>query len=216
MALIPAVFLDKDGTLLVDVPFNVDATRMVLAERAAEALTTLGQLGVPLVVVSNQAGVAHGHFEEEALGGVRQRLAELFNDCGAHLANFYYCPHHPQGVNTYAIECNCRKPQSGMLRRAAADLGIALDSSWMVGDILDDIEAGRRAGCKAILIDNGNETEWCGGPLRTPHHRVANLGDAADLIVSSFAAGRHSLKSRAAVLRDPSHQQIEVNHVAME
>lgn len=212
----PAVFLDKDGTVLQDVPFNVDPNRMVLADRACYALHRLGKLGVPLVVVSNQSGVAYERFPEEALVAVKARLASFFSYCGAELAAFYYCPHHPAGSHqAYAIECACRKPQAGMLRRAAADLGIALDRSWMVGDILDDVEAGRRAGCSTILIDNGNETEWVAGPLRTPHHKVGNIGDAAELIALSIGTPANGLR-RAGSLRGVSSKAAEVDHVAME
>src|SRR5581483_11142184 len=105
---------------------------------------------------------------------------------GVPLAGFYYCPHHPQGqVNSYAVTCRCRKPAPGMLRRAAADLGIDLAESWMLGDILDDIEAGRRADCRTVLIDNGNETEWRRGRGRRPHYRAGDLAEAARLILNA-------------------------------
>ncbi|MDB5815938.1 MAG: D-glycero-D-manno-heptose,7-bisphosphate 7-phosphatase 3 [Rhodocyclales bacterium] len=215
----PAVFLDKDGTLLVDVPFNVDPDRMVLAERACHALHALGKLDVPLVVVSNQPGVAQGRFHEEALCAVGQRLDTFFRYSGARLAGFYYCPHHPEGTrDEYAIRCNCRKPRSGLLQRAAADLGVALEHSWMVGDILDDIEAGNRAGCTTILIDNGNETEWLSGPLRSPHFTFANIGEAAALIADTLSAYRLDAPSEAWLERTAAalRHHAETNHVAME
>jgi D-glycero-D-manno-heptose 1,7-bisphosphate phosphatase len=178
-----AVFLDKDGTLLDDVPYNVDPARMRLAPGARSALTILGSTGMQLVVVSNQAGVAHGRFAEAALKPVELRLARLFADCGARMSAFLYCPHHPEGsVPRYAANCTCRKPGSGMLQRAATELAIDLTCSWMLGDILDDIEAGRRAGCTTILIDNGNETEWRRSALREPHFAVPRIDEAARLI----------------------------------
>jgi D-glycero-D-manno-heptose 1,7-bisphosphate phosphatase len=101
------------------------------------------------------------------------------------LDGFYYCPHSPDGVITrYAIPCTCRKPMPGMLYRAAREHGLDLAQSWMVGDILDDIEAGRRAGCRTVLIDNGNETEWKRSPLRTPHLTAPNLYTAAAMIAA--------------------------------
>jgi histidinol phosphatase-like enzyme len=99
---------------------------------------------------------------------------------GVTLDGWYWCPHHPQGAAAgYAIECGCRKPLPGMLRQAARDHGIDLAQSWMVGDILNDVEAGRRAGCRTVLINNGNETEWLRSPLRTPDISAPDLLSAA-------------------------------------
>ena len=181
-----AVFLDKDGTLIEDIPYNVDPQKIQLAPGAVEGLTALHENGYALIVVSNQSGVAHGFFPERALRGVERSLRRRLAAFGVPLAGFYYCPHHPQGrVNGYAVTCRCRKPAPGMLRRAAADLGIDLTESWMIGDILDDIEAGRRAGCRTVLIDNGNETEWRRGRGRRPHYRAADLAEAARLILNA-------------------------------
>jgi histidinol-phosphate phosphatase family protein len=183
------VFLDKDGTLIEDVPYNVDPRKIRLAAGAAEGLTALHESGYALIVVSNQSGVAHGHFVEPALREVERALRRQLAAFGVPLAGFYYCPHHPQGkVAPYAAACRCRKPAPGMLRRAAADLGINLGESWMVGDILDDIEAGRRAGCRTVLINNGNETEWRRGRRRRPHHIAADLAEAARLILDASPA----------------------------
>ena len=177
----PAVFLDKDGTLIENVPYNVDPARIRLAPGGAAALALFGRLGWPLVVVSNQPGVALGRFDVAALDAVRLRLAHLCIEHGAELTDFLFCPHAPASPGG-DWPCACRKPAPGMLTEAAARHGIDLAASWMVGDILDDIEAGRRAGARTILIDNGNETEWRDGPLRRPHHRVADLFDAARIV----------------------------------
>ncbi|HEX7082340.1 MAG TPA: HAD family hydrolase [Gammaproteobacteria bacterium] len=192
-----AVFLDKDGTLVEDVPFNVDARRLRLGPGADEALPRLARAGFVLAVVSNQSGVARGYFAEDALAGVARDLGALVAGLGVTLDGFYYCPHHPEGrVAAYRRDCECRKPRPGLLERAARDLDVDLAASWLVGDILDDVEAGRRAGCRTILIDNGNETEWRLARERLPHHAVANLAEAARLIVAldvvepSAAAGR--------------------------
>lgn len=182
-----AVLLDKDGTLLRNVPYNVDPDEMILADTAGDALRVLGDLGVPLVVVSNQPGVALGGFEEQALQAVHRKLAALFRLHGARLSDFFYCPHHPEGaVAQYAVACSCRKPSPGMLRAAASVLGFDLEASWMIGDILDDVEAGRRAGCNTILVDCGGETEWVGGAMRTPDFMVPTLAHAARIV-----AGQH-------------------------
>ena len=171
-----AIFLDKDGTLIDDLPYNVDPGRMTLAPGAVAGLRRLNCLGYRLLVVSNQPGVAQGRFDVGALEPVRQRLAQLLSEQGAHLEGFYYCPHGPDEG------CACRKPLPGMLLKAAAEHQVDLAASWMIGDILDDVEAGRRAGCRTILIDNGNETMWLRSPLRTPTWIASDLDAAAQLI----------------------------------
>lgn len=183
----PAIFLDKDGTLLEDVPFNVSPGLMHLREGVAAALTRLGKLGLPLVIVSNQSGIARGYFTEAAMGPVRRRLGQLFACSDATLAGFYYCPHHPGGdLPSYAIDCDCRKPMPGMFHRAARELGLALSDSWMIGDFLDDIAAAKRAGCRAILLNNGGETEWkLDEPARRPDYLVDSIAEAIETIIAA-------------------------------
>jgi D-glycero-D-manno-heptose 1,7-bisphosphate phosphatase len=179
----PAVFLDKDGTLIEDVPYCVDPHKLRLLPGALEGLGRLQTAGYQLLVVSNQSGVAHGYFAEAALAAVEARLRALLGAAGIELAGFYYCPHHPAGrVKQYALDCDCRKPAPGLLLRAARELELELARSWMIGDILHDVEAGHRAGCRAVLIDNGNETEWELTALRAPEVIVADLSQAAAVI----------------------------------
>lgn len=178
-----AILLDKDGTLVDDIPYNADPARITLARGAAAGLRAFDRMGYLLLVVSNQPGLALGYFDLAALSAVRRRLAQLMLEAGVRLAGFYYCPHHPAGtVAPYARSCHCRKPQPGLLLRAAAAHGLDLGASWMVGDILDDVEAGRRAGCRTILIDNGNETEWRRSPRRMPDLVAPDLDAAARLL----------------------------------
>lgn len=185
---VKAVFLDKDGTLIEDVPYNVDPAAVRLAPGAGAALARLHALGYALIVVSNQAGVAHGYFAARALDAVYDRMRLLLAPHQAPLAGFYYCPHHPEGrVARYATPCACRKPAPGLLLAAATIHGIDLERSWMIGDILDDVEAGRRAGCRTVLIDNGHETEWRRSPMRTPDVVASGLTDAAGRIARAAA-----------------------------
>ena len=180
---IRAVFLDKDGTLVENVPYNVDPTRIRLAPGAADALRTLASAGYLIVVVSNQSGVARGLFDVSRLAEVERTLDDLLSREGISLDGFYFCPHLPGGsVAPYAIACECRKPAPGMLFRAAEELGIDLDRSWMVGDILDDVEAGRAAGCRTVFVDVGNETEWVRSPARVPDHVALDLAVAVEAI----------------------------------
>lgn len=181
-----AVFLDKDGTLVKDVPYNVDPEKIALEPYALDALKRLQDNGYNLILVSNQSGIALGHFTEADLHPVKFRIAELLHRNEIILKGFYYCPHHKDGtVAAYAMECKCRKPEPGMLLRAAQEHKIDLFNSWMIGDILDDVEAGKKAGCKTILLNNGNETEWLLYEKRKPTFIVNNLKEAAELILLS-------------------------------
>jgi D,D-heptose 1,7-bisphosphate phosphatase len=180
-----AIFLDKDGTVIENVPYNVDPRQMRFLPGSEQGLKRLSEAGFELVVVSNQAGVARGRFPEEALREVAKRLVEMLVGAGCNLAGFYYCPHHPEGsIAKYALECDCRKPRTGLIRRASRELNIDLEGSWLIGDILNDIEAGNRAGCRTVLIENGGETEWISGPFREPTRRAADLDEAASAILS--------------------------------
>ncbi len=183
----PAVFLDKDGTLVRDVPYNVDPERIVLTEGAADGVRKLHAAGFALVVVSNQSGVARGYFVEAELEAVWTKLRDLL---GVPL-EFHYCPHHPEGHAPYNVACDYRKPEPGMLLQAAQAHNLDLSQSWMVGDILNDVQAGRRAGCRTVLLDNtengGGETEWVLNRERLPHHIVSTLAEAAEVILSVSA-----------------------------
>ncbi|HWT70745.1 MAG TPA: HAD family hydrolase, partial [Oxalicibacterium sp.] len=135
-----AVFLDKDGTLIHNVPYNVDPEQVTLSPFAGDGLRLMQQLGYKLFVISNQPGVAMGHFDESQLDAVWQRLDSLLLEEGVKLVQCYYCPHHPEGiVRPYSRVCDCRKPGPGLLLRAAAQHNIDLGASWMIGDILNDV-----------------------------------------------------------------------------
>lgn len=193
-----AVFLDKDGTLLADVPHNVKSARMRFAPGAANALRMLAGTGLPLHVVSNQPGVAFGYFSEMALADVQRRLAQMFAQCGATLAGFHWCPHHEAGaVARYARRCGCRKPAPGLLLAAARAHRLHLRSSWMIGDILDDVEAGHAAGCRSILVNCGGETQWRLTPARIPDAIVTSVEQAALHVARNMADTRLCLSLHA-------------------
>ena len=180
-----AIFLDKDGTLVEDVPYNVEPQKIRLCAGAAAGVRSLYQAGYQIFIITNQSGIALNYFPETALVEVHQHLQSVLAANGVPLSGFYYCPHHPDGsVSGYAVACECRKPKPGLLMQAAQEHQINLSQSWMIGDILNDVEAGRLAGCRTILIDNGNETEWELSRQRLPHHLVADLVEAARVIAA--------------------------------
>jgi len=184
-----AVFLDKDGTLIEDIPFNVVPERIHFSTDTLDALIVFQNLGYQLIVVTNQSGVARGYFSEAALNTLAEYLQEFLTSKGIQLDGLYYCPHHPQGtISEYAIDCSCRKPQPGLIVRGAVEHEIDLSASWMIGDILNDVEAGNQAGCQTILLNNGHETEWHVTPIRRPDFVVNNLKEAAQLVNDELLA----------------------------
>lgn len=178
-----AIFLDRDGTLIVDVPYNADPGKVRLAPFALETLRTLKMYNYLLILITNQSGIALGYFTEKDLQAINRKIAALLSGSSVVLDDIYHCPHHPDGiVSRFKKLCNCRKPMPGLIQRAAREHDIDLSASWMIGDILDDVEAGTRAGCMTILIDNGNETEWKKNYYRIPHFVVQDLRQAAGII----------------------------------
>jgi D-glycero-D-manno-heptose 1,7-bisphosphate phosphatase len=174
-----AVFFDKDGTLIEDVPYNVNLELIKLREGASEALALLKKADFKLFVVSNQSGVARGYFEEKDLQVVWQKLNEL---TGVEFDGFYYCPHYPNGkIEAYSFACGCRKPQPGMILEAAEQHGIDLAKSWFVGDTRSDVEAGKHAGCQTIFLEIENTLD---GSIK-PDFTVKTLLEAAQIIIKS-------------------------------
>lgn len=178
-----AVFLDKDGTLVKDVPYNADPRFVLFESFVFEGLKLLQQ-EYKLIIISNQAGIAKGKFTTTQLIEYWSGLIGALSDQGVSVAGYYFCPHHPEGsVEEYSINCDCRKPAPGLILQAAREHEINLKDSWMIGDILNDVEAGHRAGCRSILIDNGNETEWADERGRIPDFVVRHFGEAAEHIL---------------------------------
>ncbi|MDQ0637847.1 D-glycero-D-manno-heptose 1,7-bisphosphate phosphatase [Pedobacter sp. W3I1] len=194
MAVKKAVFLDKDGTLIPDIPYNADPDLISLETGVGETLAQLAEY-FQLIVITNQAGIAFGRFTEKDLIGVEKRIADLLQHYGVRLSGFYYCPHHPQGSSApYAKSCTCRKPGPGLIIKAAGEHSLSLSDSWMIGDILNDVQAGKAAGCKSILIDNGNETEWdfMASPERIPDYISKDFADAGKYILRTEKNEKYS------------------------
>ncbi|GAA2228016.1 MULTISPECIES: D-glycero-alpha-D-manno-heptose-1,7-bisphosphate 7-phosphatase [Kitasatospora] len=149
----PAVFLDRDGTLTLPRHYPSRPADLVLQPGVPTLLRALQAQGRLLVVVTNQSGLARGYFGQADLAAMHDHLRDRLAESGVRLDGIYHCPHHPDGVvGQLAVRCGCRKPEPGMLTAAAADLRIDLRASWMVGDVLGDVEAGRRAGCRTALV----------------------------------------------------------------
>ena len=178
-----AVFVDKDGTLIENVPYNVDPALVRFTPSALVGLRALADAGYSIIVVTNQPGLATGRFTRREFAVLESALRRRVRDeCGVEIAAIYCCPHAPGGGGR--IGCLCRKPAPGLLRQAARAHGLDLAQCWMVGDILDDVEAGHRAGCRSVLLDVGNETEWKLSPIRSPEASCADLAEAARFILS--------------------------------
>lgn len=178
-----AVFLDKDGTLIYNIPYNADPEKIRLADFVGEGLQLLFSQGYHLIVISNQSGVALGYFQESDLQYVYKRLQKLLLPYHAPLHGFYYCPHSPHGViQQYKKVCTCRKPSPGLLVQASTDYGISLSDSWFIGDVLHDVEAGRRAGCKTILITDNSKSLPTINKLQKPDYVATTFLEAAKLI----------------------------------
>lgn len=179
-----AIFIDKDGTLIPDIPYNVNPDLITIEDEVIQGLQLLKEEGYVLIVISNQSGVARGYFTIESLKDVERRITALLTPHQIKIAGFYFCPHHPNGnIEAYAKECDCRKPKPGMILKACEEHNIDTSKSWMIGDILNDVEAGNRAGCKTVLVDNGNETEWEAGEYRTPTYLAMTFSKAAQFII---------------------------------
>lgn len=184
-----AVFLDRDGTVSEEAGYVNHPKRLRLLPRSAEAIRRLNEAGLRTVVVTNQSGVARGYFSEEVLHAVNAELLAQLKAAGAFLDGLYVCPHHPtEGEPPYRASCDCRKPEPGLLFRAARELGLDLAGSYMVGDKISDVATGKRAGVTSILVLTGYGLgEWeYRRPLWpcTPDHVGADLLDVVQWILT--------------------------------
>ena len=157
-----AVFIDRDGTISEEIGYVNHVSRYRVFPFAAEAVRALNEAGWLAVLVTNQAGVARGYFNEDMIGEVHEVLTAELARGGARLDAIYYCPHHPSvGEPPYRLDCDCRKPRPGLLRRAAEEFGLDLADCWMVGDRYSDTELARNAGVRSAFVLSGyGRGEW--------------------------------------------------------
>jgi D-glycero-D-manno-heptose 1,7-bisphosphate phosphatase len=184
----PAVFLDRDGTLIEWVPYLVDASRVRLIEGAGQAIRRLKDAGYRCVVVTNQSVIGRGLCDEAGLAAIHATMHQQLAELGCHLDGLYFCPVAPRGEAPDRVEHPDRKPGPGLLQRAAAELQLDLARSWMIGDSLSDLLAGRNAGCRGgVLVRTGKGAQV--DPSHPAVDRVAaDLPEAAEWILRSASA----------------------------
>lgn len=183
-----AIFLDRDGTVNVEVGYLTDLDKLKLIPGAGAAIKRMNEAGLKVVLVTNQSGVARGYFTESFVLETHKRLEQMLRDEGARLDGIYYCPHHPKAGNShYTIECDCRKPGTGLIDQAARELNIDVKASYMVGDKWSDVELGQRAGAHTILVRTGFAQDDPGNVrpshVADPDFIAHDLGEAVEWIV---------------------------------
>ncbi|MFH1073469.1 MAG: HAD family hydrolase [Candidatus Firestonebacteria bacterium] len=171
------VFLDRDGTLNVEKEYLSDPSGLELIPGAAKAVKELNKLNLPVIVVTNQSGIGRGKFTLKILMDIQNKLVEMLKTgAGARIDAFYYCPHLPEDA------CNCRKPKLGMVEKAASEIGVDPGQSYFIGDKLADIELGKNAGGKTILVLTGYGKDEKAKMKKAPDHIADNISAAVEWI----------------------------------
>jgi len=190
-----AVFLDRDGTINEQVGYVNHESRFYLLPQVGQAIHQLNAKNIPVIVVTNQAGAARGYFPEELVDKVHKKMNMLLNKEDAFVDDIYYCPHLKGGkIKHLDIDCQCRKPQTGMLLKAAKEHNVDLSTSYMVGDRMGDIKFAQSEGVKGILVLTGygkGELEYTKGT--TPDYIANNLNDAVMWILKDM---RHNSENK--------------------
>ncbi|NLC70888.1 MAG: HAD family hydrolase [Desulfuromonadaceae bacterium] len=179
-----AVFIDRDGTLHVEKGYLCHAEDLEFFPGVPQAIGQLRQAGFLVIVITNQSGVARGYFTLFEVNLVHRHIQALLKREGTTIDAFYVCPHHPEGIPPFRTTCLCRKGHPGMLLQAAADFGIDLPNSFMIGDKTSDIEAGRNAGCRPLLVLTGYGEETARKILPENVLTFADLPGAVEYILS--------------------------------
>lgn len=175
------VFLDRDDTIIRDVPYLSDPEQIELLPEVPAAIRLLNENTIPVIIITNQSGIARGLLDEEILSAIHERLVGLLAAKVASIDAIYYCPHHPAGtVAAYAMACACRKPAPGLLLRAALDFDLDLPRCNLVGDNAIDIETIQRVGGKGILLSPSD------GPRIATAHTRRTIGNAIHWIMEDL------------------------------
>jgi D-glycero-D-manno-heptose 1,7-bisphosphate phosphatase len=164
-----AVFIDRDGTLNEDIGYVSSREELVLFPWASESVRLVNEAGWLAVVITNQSGIARGMYSEQTLSSIHSEMIGRLAESGARVDAIYYCPHHPRiGNSQYKKICDCRKPQTGMLKRAAEELNIDLTRSFVIGDKSSDINLAENAGAHGVLVLTGYGRETLNSRGRWP------------------------------------------------
>jgi histidinol-phosphate phosphatase family protein len=183
-----AVFLDRDGVICGNRPDHVKSwNEFVFLARVHEGLARLAALNMPIVVVTNQAVINRGIITVETLDEIHRRMVAEIGAAGGRVDRVYYCPHRPDEL------CGCRKPRTGLLKRAAADLGIELRGSYIVGDAWSDIQAGLAVGCTPFLVLTGRGLQQAPQAIREGSGRLRIVRDLSEAVTAILKAEGHSL-----------------------
>ena len=188
----PAVFLDRDGTINEQMGYINHISRFVMLPRAAAGIRLLNAQGIPVVVVSNQSGLARGYFPESLIQEVHAKMNRVLAETGAHVDGIYICPHHPEAKEErFRLACDCRKPKPGLFLQAAADLDLDLGRSYVVGDRWSDLKAAAAVQAKGVLVLTGygrGDYEYIGPtqPVQ-PTYVAEDLYAAVEWIVQDMA-----------------------------
>lgn len=182
-----AVLIDRDGTISKNVPYCSSPKDFELLPEVAEGIKLLNKHYFKVVVVTNQSGIARGYFTEETLAKIHDKMRDELARHGAYIDAIYYCPHHPDD------DCDCRKPSPRMVLQAASDLNINLSQSYVVGDSEMDIEMGKRAKCKTILIKPGDNVGKAIDCSFKPDYMVSNVIEAAQLVIAETGNSREKM-----------------------
>ncbi len=182
-----AVFIDRDGTINVEVDYLSSADKLVLIENAAAALKLLKDAGFLVIIVTNQSGIARGYFTEEDLGTIHDELLKNLNKNGQDLIDdIYFSPYHTEGtVEKYTKDSDCRKPATGMVMKAKVKFNIDLESSYMIGDSFADMKLAQNAGLKSFLVKTGygeKTYEKCKEENVIPFRYVKDIYEASEII----------------------------------
>lgn len=150
------IFLDRDGTINVEKSYLYKWEDFEFEKNAIEGLKELKNLGYEFIVVTNQSGIGRGYYTEEDLVALNNQMTEKLKEFGIEILECFYCPHHPEkGIGKYKVDCNCRKPNPGMLLEGIKKYDVDIENSFMIGDKKGDLEAGKKAGLKSILVLTG-------------------------------------------------------------
>jgi len=177
-----AVFLDRDGTINVDKGYTFKKEDLELIPRVVEGLKLLQEGGYKIIITTNQSGIARGYFTEEDYFAFREEMHKRLEEQGVSISAEYFCPHHSEkGIGKYKVDCNCRKPKTGMLEEAARDFNLNLKDCWIMGDHESDIQVGKNAECKTIHILTGHVTI----PIKEADFIARDMIEAAHYIIKT-------------------------------